>query len=76
MKMRRNIQANIETIRTNAELAVKGAQSILNSLLGCDVDEFVIQQARDNLERHIDRLEAINDGSLFQQQPWLARDGW
>lgn len=74
--MNRDVQTNIETIRANAERTVKEAQTILNSLLKCDVGKFVIQQARDNLARHIDRLDAVNDGSLFQQQPWLARDGW
>ena len=74
--MARDIQTNIDNIRAEAELRVRASKSILDGLLKCDVSEFIIQQARDNLARHIDRLEAVKDGTLFQQQPWLARDGW
>jgi len=74
--MNNNIEQNISNIRDRAEKNVKAAESILESLLKCDVGDFVIQQALNNLARHIDRLDAINDGSLFHQQPWLAQDGW
>ena len=69
---RYDLEARIAAITATESKWLESAKILLESVLkALPADHPAVTKAREEVARRQDKLEAIKDGTLFWQQPWL-----
>ena len=69
---RYDLEARIAAITATENKWLEGAKILLESVVkALPADHPAVTEARKEVARRQDKLEAIKDGTLFWQQPWL-----